>query len=282
MEQVRLALPSGRIQQKLFSLFSDAGISIQQSDRSYRPKISLDGFDAKIFRSQNALEMLAIGKRDLAAAGADWVQELNVDVVEVLDTGLDPVSIIVAASDEDLIKNKNKIVIASEYLNLSKYWAEKNNLQATIIRSFGTTESFPPEDSDCIVDNMATGATIAACNLCIIDTILKSTTRLYASKFALDNQSKRQRIEDLVLLLKSVLEARQRVVIEINVAASFLDSVSSLLPAMKYPTISELIGNSGFVVKAAVLKKDLVKLVPKIKQAGGTDIIVTSLTNVIP
>lgn len=290
MDQVKLALPSGRIQKNIFTLINDAGIQISNSSRSYRPKLSIDGFEAKIFRSQNALEMLDLGKRDLVFAGLDWVKELDVDVIELLDTELDPVSI-VSASTEDFIEllesakfssNSEPIVIASEYQRLSMDWAMKKNIEARVIRSFGTTESFPPEDADCIIDNMATGATIEVANLKVIDILLNSSTRVFSSKQVLDNPSKRQRIEDFVLLLRSVLDGRNRVMVEINVSKDVLSGVAEILPCMRTPTISELYNGAGFVIKAAVSKNEIPRLIPMIRSAGGTDIVVTNLSNVIP
>lgn len=284
-ELVKLALPTGRIQNNIFKLFADAGIEISGSARSYRPKISPAGFDTKILKTQNIIEMLDLGRRDIGIAGLDWVVELKADVVELLDTGLDPVKIVAAAPagfpDSAQYKNR-KLVIATEYQSITQSWVTKEKLDATIIRSFGTTEAFPPEDADCIVDNTSSGATLEASNLKILEVLLSSSTRIFASPKALDDPLKRSLIEDLVLILKSVLDAREKVMIEINVAKESLEAVALILPCMKTPTISELYEKTGFVVKAAVPKSSLPTLIPKIKDRGGTDIVVTTLSNVIP
>lgn len=285
MDPVKIALPSGRIQNNFFRLLREAGIEVSSSDRSYRPSVSLPGFDAKIFKPQNIVEMLALGKRDIGVVGYDWVVEFNADIVELLDTKLDPVKIVAASnytSLSDLMSSRSEIVVASEYTSISARWMKQNEICGRVIRSFGTTEAFPPEDADCIIDNTATGATLSACNLTIIDEIICSSTRVFANPKALENQSSRGRIEDFLLLLRSVLDARERVMIEINVGSEFLEQVASILPCMKTPTISELYSGAGFVVKAAVLRGNLPRLIPEIKLRGGTDIVVSSLSNVVP
>lgn len=282
---INLALPTGRIQTGFFTLLADAGITVTGSARSYRPTLSLNGFDTKILKTQNIVEMLALGKRDIGVAGYDWVRELNADVVELLDTKLDPVKIVAAAPDgfpNDLRYRGRQLVVASEYVSLSEQWIKDRGLNASVIRSYGTTEAFPPEDADCIVDNTSSGATLKASNLTIIDEVLESSTRLFANPRALDNPEKRERIEDFTLLLRSVLDARTRVMVEINVSKENLETVASILPCMRTPTISELHKDAGYVVKAAVLKKQLPTLIPRIKEAGGCDIVVTTLSNVIP
>lgn len=282
---VKLALPTGRIQNNVFKLLADSGIEITGTARSYRPKISLEGFDTKILKTQNIVEMLDLGRRDIGIAGLDWVIELKAEVVELLNTGLDPVKIVAAASDgfpDSSIYKNRKLVIATEYQSITENWVNKRKLNASIIRSFGTTEAFPPEDADCIVDNTSSGATLEASKLRIIEELLDSSTRIFANPRSLDDPSKRSRIEDFVLILKSVLDARDKVMIEINVVKECLESVAIILPCMKTPTISELYEKSGFVVKAAVSKKSLPTLIPQIKERGGTDIVVTTVSNVIP
>lgn len=282
---VKLALPTGRIQTNFYALMADAGIKISQSARSYRPTLSIEGFEAKVLKSQNAVEMLALGKRDIGVAGLDWVTELGVELVQLLDTGLDPVRIVAAAPagfpDAPGYQGR-KLVVATEYVKLTERWLQTKGLDATVIRSFGTTEAFPPEDADFIVDNTSTGATIEASKLVIFDELLRSSTRLFANPQALENPVKRQRIEDFVLILKAVIDARDRVMIEANVSQECLEAVANALPCMRTPTISQLYGGAGYVVKAAVPKHDLPKLIPAIKQLGGTDIVVSPLSHVTP
>ncbi len=282
---VKLALPTGRIQQNVYKLLDDAGIEVHGGPRSYRPAISLEGFEAKILKTQNIVEMLDIGRRDIGFAGADWVKELDADVVELLDTGMDGVRIVAAAPvgfpDAEPYQGR-QLIVATEYVKIAEEWVRSKGWDAKVIRSYGTTEAFPPEDADCIVDNTSSGATLEASKLQIIDTLLKSSTRIFASRQAMADPEKKAKIEDFVLIIRSVLNARTRVMVEVNVSKNDLEAVASIIPCMRQPTIAALHGEAGYVVKAAVLKSQLPTLIPIIKQKGGTDIVVSSLSNVIP
>lgn len=289
MSIVQIALPKGRMEQGVTQLLSDAGIRVKQSSRGYRPTISLEGFEAKVLKPQNIVEMLSVGSRDIGFAGADWVDELNAEVVELLDTGLDPVRLVVAAPGSLLRDGKlppsgpgRPLLIASEFEHLTTRWIAAQKLDARFVRSFGATEVFPPEDADCIVDVAATGATLAANGLHVVGEVKRSSTRLYAHPRAMDDREKRARIEPLVLILRSVLEARRRVMIEVNVAKDRLEAVCKALPCMREPTISPLHAEAGYAVKAAVPRDDLPRLIPALKAQGGTDIVVSSLSQIVP
>jgi ATP phosphoribosyltransferase len=285
---VHLALPKGRMETAVLALLNDAGIRVTFGRRGYRPSLSLEGFETKILKPQNIVEMLHLGSRDIGFAGADWVAELGVDLgadlVELLDTGLDPVGVVAAATQAfaDGGLARAPFIVASEYQRLTRDWLERRGLQATVVRSYGATEVFPPEDADCIVDNMATGETLRANGLVIVDELMRSSTRLYANPHALEQPGKRERIERLVLLLRSVLDARQRVMLEVNVPADRLEAVVAVLPSMREPTMAPLHGDQGFAVRAAVPRRDLPTVIPEIKARGGTDIVVTALAQIVP
>jgi len=266
-------------------LMQEAGISIRTSSRDYRPSISLQGFDVKILKPRAIIEMLDIGARDLGFAGADWVAEDNADLIELLDTGMDRVRLVAAVpeqSDEDELLNRAGALVASEYVNITKRWIEQRGFNAKLIRSYGATEVLPPEDADCIVDNTATGSTLSANALRIIDELMISTTRIYASKSAMKNNEKRRQIERFVLLIRSVLEARKRVMLELNVSKSNLESVVAVLPCMRQPTVAPMHNADGFAVKVAVLRDQLTEVIPLIKERGGSDIIVTQPEQIVP
>ncbi len=281
----RLALPKGHLEAGVFDLLRDAGIRVRAGTRGYRPTISLPGYETKILRPQNIVEMLHIGSRDVGFAGADWVAEVKADVVELLDTEMDPVRI-VAAAPVSILENgklpRRRLIVASEYETLTRQWLEKEGLDAQFVLSYGATEVFPPEDADLIVDNTATGSTLAANGLQIVGEVMRSTTRLYANPRSLENAERREQVDKLVMLLRSVLEARQRVMLEVNVSADDLEAVVEALPCMREPTISTLHGSAGYAVKAAVPRKELPLVIPVLKSKGGTDIVVTDLAQIVP
>ena len=284
-QTIRFAIPKGRMYDGVAKLLDEAGIRIRTSSRDYRPSISLPGYDVKILKPRAIIEMLDLGARDLGFAGADWVAEDSANLVELLDTGLDRVRLVAAVpeqSNEDELLNRAGAIVASEYVNITKRWIDERGYTAKLIRSYGATEVLPPEDADCIIDNTATGSTLEANNLRIIDELMVSTTRVYASKAAMENPAKREQIERFVLLVRSVLEARKRVMLELNVSSENLESVIEVLPCMRQPTVAPMHNSDGFAVKVAVLRDQLTEVIPLIKARGGSDIIVTQPGQIVP
>ena len=134
---LRLGLPKGSMQSGVLELLADAGIRTRTTSRSYRPVIGLEQVQPKLLKPQTIIEMLAIGSRDLGFAGADWVAELDADVVEVLDTGLDPVRLVAAAPVAFLNEGQlpsRPLIIASEYVRLTQQWIARQGLDARILR----------------------------------------------------------------------------------------------------------------------------------------------------
>jgi ATP phosphoribosyltransferase len=289
LDALRLGLPKGRMQTEVLRLLADAGLPVKADERGYRPRVGetfATGFEAKFLKPQNIVEMLEMGTRDLGFAGADWARELGCDAVELLDTGLDPVRIVAAAPSFLLANGRlpegRAFVVASEYENLAQDWMSLNAPGSRFVRSYGATEAFPPEDADVIVDNCATGSTLKANGLEIIGEIMTSSTRLYASREAMADPSKREAAESLALILQSVLEARRRVMIEVNVPAERLAELTEALPYMRSPTVSPLKGGTAFAVRVAAPRSGLPSLIPEIKKRGGTDIVVSEICNLVP
>ncbi len=281
---IQFAIPKGRMYAEVSRLLEDAGIRITVTARDYRPLIGIPDFTVKILKPRAIVEMLAAGARDLGFAGADWVAESGAELVELLDTGLDPVRLVAAAPRSILAAGglpDRPLVVATEYVGLAQRWVDSGGIQATLLRSYGATEVLPPEDADCIVDNTASGATLTQNSLEVLDVLMESSTRLYASPRALDLSEKRERIERFVMLVRSVLEARKRVMLELNVPADRLERVIEVLPCMREPTIARLHASDDYAVKAAVLRNQLPRVIPSIKVRGGTDIVVTTPEQIV-
>lgn len=282
---LRLALPKGRMAEGVESLLREAGVRVAHTARGYRPIVSLEGVDAKVLKPQSIVQMLVAGSRDLGFTGADWVNEIGADLVELLDTGLDPVRV-VAAAPTALLEGgalpRRPLLVATEYVRVTERWIQARGLEARVVRSYGATEVYPPEDADFIVDNTSTGSTLTANQLEIIDTLMSSSTRLFASPRALDDSARRDRIENLVVLLRSVLEARRRVLLEVNVSREKLKDVLEVLPCMREPTVSPLAGDAGFAVKAAVPRDALPEAIVRIRARGGTDLVVSRPSQIVP
>jgi ATP phosphoribosyltransferase-like protein len=173
-----------------------------------------------------------------------------------------------------------RLIVASEYSD----HAALDRLEQSGASSCARTArpSVSSWDADVIIDNTATGATLEANGLAIVDVLMRSSTRLYAHRAALDDPPRRRIIEDLVLLINSVLEARRRVMLEVNASAACLDAVVAVLPSMRQATVARLFGNGGYAVKAAVPRELLPQVILAVKAAGGTDVVVSTLSQIVP
>jgi ATP phosphoribosyltransferase len=283
-DSLRLALPKGRMQENVFSLLRDAGLPVAGGTRGYRPRLPREDLDTKLLKPQNIVEMLHLGTRDLGFAGADWVAELDVELIELLDTGLDPVRLVVAAPPALLDVGRlprRRLVFATEFVRLTEAWLRTTGIEADVVRSYGATEAFPPEDADGIVDLVASGATLRENDLVEVATVMPSSTRLYANAAALADRGRRTRIDALVLLLRSVLDARRRVMLELNVGADALEAVVAALPCMREPTVATLAHGAGYAVRAAVPRDLLPELIVELKRRGGTDLVVTPCAQIV-
>ena len=287
-DKLRILLPKGRIFDNVSSLFADAGFPLRLADRTYRPLVTSESnnrfnIDVKIMKPQNVGELLELGSHDAGFTGVDWIKESGADVVEVLDLGFDKVRIVAAIPvdrDEEKLKAE-KIVAATEYVNLAKAWLDGAGYNYRLLRTYGATEVFPPDDADMIIDNTSSGQTLKDNGLKIIACLLESSTRFVASKSAMENPDKRRRIEEIAMLFRAVLDGRDRVLLEMNVNEDNFNGLVTGLPAMRSPTVSPLCGSDGFAIKIAVKKSEVAALIPRIKELGATDIIEYDLLKVV-
>ena len=284
MDKLRILIPKGRIYDNVSLLFAEAGFPISLADRTYRPVLGAEWLDAKIMKPQNVGELLELGSHDAGFTGLDWIRESGADVEELMDLGFDKVRIVAAVpagTDMEIFKSR-QIVVATEYVNLAENWLKPGFRQYRLLRTYGATEVFPPDDADMVIDNTSSGQTLRDNGLTIIATLLESSTRFVASKAAMADREKRSRIEELAMLFKAVLDGRDRVMLEMNVPkAKFQDLVAGL-PAMRSPTVAPLYGDEGYAVKIAVKRGEVPLIIPRLKKAGATDIVEYDLRKVVP
>ena len=232
---------------------------------------------------------MAQNKADLGFSGKDWVFENEVqdNVVEIMDLGFDPVKIVAAIPDsKDFDKLLSEpLTIATEYQTLSKKWLKDKKIDGTIFRTWGTSEGFVQDNEDALaqilIDNTSTGSSLKANRLKIVDTLMESSTRMYASKEAWENPEKKQKILELKMLFEAVLAARSRVMLEMNVSKANFENLINGIPSMKSPTVSPLFGDNGYAVKIAVKKSEIPNLLPKLQALGATDILEYELRKVM-
>jgi len=281
---LKLVLPKGRINTKVLKLLSDCGIEVVGGDRDYRPRATGFDLEIKLLKSQNIPSMVEIGQHDIGFAGQDWILERNCQVEILKDLQFDPVQIVTCIPEDWdwQAMQKRPLIVASEYKNISQSYLDGLGLDYKLLRSYGATEVFPPEDADMIIDNTSTGATIRANRLKIVDQVMTSSTQFIGNPKALKDPGKRKDVDDLLTLMQAVLNGRERVLLEMNCANDAIESIVDLLPAMRFPTVSPLYrgkGNQdkGFAVKAAVKKDQIRELLPQLIQAGATDILETAI-----
>jgi len=289
MDKLKILLAKGRIYESVYELLNDVGITLRLPDRTYFPTTNQKDLAFQVVKPQITSLLLANNKADVGFSGKDWVYENGVEdqVEEIMDLGFDGVRI-VAAIPETVDYNKllkGPVTIATEYQNLSKKWVEDKKIDGTIFRTWGTSEGFVQDNEDALaqvlIDNTSTGSSLRANRLQIVDTLMESSTRMYASKEAMKDPAKKQKIMELKMLFEAVLEAREKVMLEMNVSKDNFDSLVKGIPSMKSPTVSPLYGDDGFAVKIAVKKGEVPLLLPKLKALGATDILEYELRKVM-
>ncbi|MGX5175492.1 ATP phosphoribosyltransferase [Aliikangiella sp. IMCC44653] len=276
---LKLVLPKGRINTKVLQLLSDCGIDLIGDERNYRPQAFGFDLEVKLLKSQNIPTLVEMGQHDIGFAGIDWIEERQCNVEILKNLGFDPVKIVTCIPEDwDWQEmQKRPLIVASEYKQIAKNYLDKLGLDYQLLRSYGATEVFPPEDADMIIDNTSTGTTIRANRLKIVDTVMTSSTQFIANAQTLQDPAKRQDIEDLLTLMQGVLNGRERVLLEMNCSNEQINSIVELLPAMRFPTVSRLYQDKGFAVKAAVQKSEIRTLIPQLIAAGATDILETPI-----
>ena len=282
--KLKLILPKGHIQKGVMELLKRIGLEFPATDRSYRPKSSDPEIEAKVLRPQNIPKLIELGRHDCGFAGHDWVVEQGADIIELLDLGLDPVRLVVAAP-ASIAGSKSlggkKLVVASEYEKLALGYILERQLNAVFVQTHGATEAMPPEDADLIIDNTATGETLRRNNLVIMDEIMRSTTRFICNRESLEDPWKQKKMEEISMLMKSALNADRRVLLEMNVPGACFEKLVKDLPCMRAPTVAPLHNEDGFAVKVAVPAADVPKLIPKLIEAGARDILEFKLEKLI-
>ncbi len=280
---LKLVLPKGRINTKVLKLLSDCGIELVGGDRDYRPQAFGFDLEVKLLKSQNIPSMVELGQHDIGFAGIDWIKETGSNIQVLKNLEYDPVQIVACIPESWDWKEmqQRKLIVASEYKNISIEYLDRLGLDYQLLRSYGATEVFPPEDADMIIDNTSTGSTIRANRLKIVDTVMTSSTQFIANVEAMKDIGKRTDIEDLLTLMQAVLNGRERVLLEMNCSNEVIESIVGLLPCMRYPTVSPLYQDKGFAVKAAVKKSEIRALIPNLIEAGATDILETAIRKAI-
>lgn len=296
MSTVKFAIPKGSIEEATFKILEQAWQNVSGRGRTYRLRLADPEIEVKILRPQEIPTYVQEGFYDVGITGKDWIREAKADIRTLLDLEYGRVKQVIAVPEsfefEDLTglitgfaKEKKILRISSEYLTTTsqhiksnsaykKYFGDIDPLIVTpwlrvgknknvqIFLSFGATEAKPPEDVDAIFDVTDTGTTLVQNNLKIIDTVMESSAVLVANKNALKDTKKREKIADMIALLKGVVESRKKLHIFVNVKKENLDKLLKNLPALKKPTISPLSDEGWYGVNTIIDKNQFITIVP--------------------
>lgn len=289
MKKLRLGFPKGSLQDSTVELFKKAGIKVSVSSRSYFPSSNDEELEIMLVRSQEMARYVQDGFFDCGLTGYDWVCESGAKVKEICElnyakSGFRPVRWVLCVPENSKIKSikdLNGKRVATELINYTKKYFAKNKVKADIEFSWGATEAKAGSLVDAIVELTETGSSLKANKLRIIDEILTSTTRFIANGKALEDKWKREKIENTAMLLRGALAAEGMVGLKMNVPCKTLEKVTSVLPALKKPTISQLSDKNWVALEVIIEEKTVKKIIPALKRAGAEGIIEYPLNKII-
>jgi len=290
MSQIlKLGIPAGSLQEATAELFRRAGYKISYSSRSYYPSIDDDEIDGLLIRAQEMARYVEDGVLDAGLTGHDWIVETGADVHEVAELVFSkvsrrPVRWVLCVPEDSPIKSVKDLEgkrIATEAVGVTTKYLQKHGVTAKVEFSWGATEVKPPKLADAIVEVTETGSSLRANNLRVLDEVLTSTTRLIANHASYADPWKRQKIDDLALMLLGAMAADGKVGLMMNVPRQDLDQVVAILPALQNPTISDL-ADRAWVAVNTILDESVVRhIIPRLKEAGAQGIVEYPLNKII-
>ena len=286
---LKLGIPKGSLEDATVNLFAKAGYNIKIKSRSYFPSIDDDEIECMLIRAQEIARYVENGVIDAGLTGKDWIQENRADVVEIADlvyskTSSRPVRWVLAVPNESPVQSIKDLQgkrIATEAVNMTVDYLKKHGVTADVEFSWGATEVKPPKLVDAIVEITETGSSLKANNLRIVETLMESNTKFVMNKEAYNDSWKKQKVDRLVLMLKSAMAANGQVCLMMNVPKNKLEEVIKILPEGKKPTIAELT-DPNWVDLTVVLEERLVReIAPDLKTIGVEDIVEYSINKII-
>ncbi len=289
MNVLKLGSPKGSLQEASLQLFRRAGYDISVNPRSYFPAIDDDGIECMLIRAQEMARYVEDGILDAGLTGKDWILENEANVVEVADLiyakqTFGKVRWVLAVPEKSAfrgVKDLEGKIIATELVGVTKRYLAQNCVKAKVEFSWGATEVKPPVLADAIVEVTETGSSLRANGLRIVETVLESNTKFIANQESWKDAWKRERIETLVMLLKGAIDAAGKVGLMLNVRRADLDSVLSVLPALKRPTISNLSDPEWVAVNTVIEEKTVREIIPRLKAANAQGIVEYPLNKIV-
>jgi len=287
---LKLGIPKGSLEKATLELFSHAGWNINTRSRNYFPSIDDDEISCSLVRSQEMGPYVANGTLDIGLTGQDWIAETGADVEVVTDLVYSKASdqpcrwVLIVKEDSPIqsIEDLEGKVISTELMGFTKRYLEERNINAEVQFSWGATEAKVVEGlADAAVEITETGSTIRAHGLRIVSDLLFTHTVIVANKAAMADPWKKQKIDNIALLLNSALLAREKVLLKMNVPSSAIDEVVKQLPALHTPTINQLYGDDWLAVETVINRSEVRDIVPVLKQAGAEGILEFELRKMV-
>jgi ATP phosphoribosyltransferase len=287
--KIRLGIPKGSLQDATIALFKRAGWNIYADGRSYFPSIDDKEIECMLIRAQEMARYVDHGVLDAGLTGIDWVVESGLQVESITSLTYAKQSrrkvrwvlAVPEGSGFEKAEDLEGKTIATELVGVTKKYFADKGVNVKVEFSWGATEVKPPMLADAIVEVTETGSSLKANRLTIIDTVMESETHLIASKSAAADPWKRQKIEQLALMLRAAIDAQSQVGLMLNVQRQHLQKVIEVLPALNSPTISEQ-SNPAYVAVNTILEEGTVRdVIPRLKAAGATGIVEYPLNNVV-
>jgi ATP phosphoribosyltransferase len=285
---LKLGIPAGSLQEATVELLGKAGFHIADSKRSYLPRVDDSQIQLIMLRAQEMSRYVEDGVLDAGITGYDWIMENGSDIKEICELTYSkstskPARWVLAVPDESKVKKVEDLaggIIATELINVTKKYFADKNINVKVEFSWGATE-VKARLVDAIVELTETGSSLQANNLRIVDTVISSTTRFIANRQAWSDKFKREKMENISILLNAAIEARSKVGLKMNIRKKDLDSILKILPAEKSPTISSL-AEADYVAIEVIIEGQIERtLVPALKRAGASGIITYPLNKVI-
>ena len=287
--KLKLGIPKGSLENATVDLFRRAGFNITTSSRSYFPAIDDPEIECMLIRAQEMARYVEDGVLDAGLTGRDWVEETESTVETVADLiyakqSFGKVRWVLAVPDASpfrSVKDLQGKVIATELVQATKRYLERNGVTAKVEFSWGATEVKPPELADAIVEVTETGSSLRANKLRIVETVLESNTQLIANVESWKDEWKRRKLEDIRMLLEGAINALGKVGLMLNVQKNELEAVLGVLPALKKPTISSLSDSDWFAVNTILDESTVRTIIPRLKEAGAQGIVEYPLNKIV-
>lgn len=287
--KLKIGIPKGSLQEATFTMFKKAGWDFRVSSRSYTPSCDDDEIEALLVRPQEIPRYVEDGILDCGLTGKDWILDCAADVTEVADlsynkTTTKPLRIVAAVKEDSpflTVKDLEGKRISTEYVNLTKRWLGSSGVSAQVEFSWGACEVKVPDLADAIVVNTETGSSLRQNDLRIMETLLESTARFVSNNTSWADEWKRNKMENMAMLLKGAINAEQLVGLKMNVASENLSDIMAVLPALKKPTLSPLSDDGWMAVEIIIEEKVCRDLIPRLRRAGAEGLVEYPLNKVI-